>query len=182
MDAAVKAARAAGADVVVATFPDAIGRDAVIQWPGGVNMQLYWHTAKPSYRPLETIPENRIYVSPDRAEAFVQSFMRFSQGKAISDEAHAPGIEIGRPNDFYRRIRIESIFGKMAVLVTDGHLPYPYGRELTGYEVADLKTTLAKATASGATVLVAPFVSEGRQSAMVQFPGGHVAEIHSPIQ
>src|SRR5215470_2116492 len=36
IDAAVKAAQAAGADVLVATFPDPIGRDVVIQWPGGV--------------------------------------------------------------------------------------------------------------------------------------------------
>src|SRR5262245_44913706 len=32
MDTAVKAARAAGADVLVSPFPDPIGRDAVIQW------------------------------------------------------------------------------------------------------------------------------------------------------
>src|ERR1700757_2971014 len=73
MDAAVKAAQAAGADVLVTTFSDAIGRDAVIQWPGGVNMQLYWHTTKPSYPPLATVPENRVYVSQDRADAFVHS-------------------------------------------------------------------------------------------------------------
>src|SRR5215469_16827377 len=42
IDAAVAAARAAGANVVVGIFPDPIGRDVVIQWPGGVNMQLYW--------------------------------------------------------------------------------------------------------------------------------------------
>jgi hypothetical protein len=42
-----------------------------------------------------------------------------------------------------------------------------------------LKDTLAKATASGATVLVAPFTSEDRESAIVQFPGGYVAEIHA---
>src|ERR1700743_4030569 len=47
IDAAVKAAQAAGADVIVATFPDPIGRDVVIQWPGGGNMQLYWHTTNP---------------------------------------------------------------------------------------------------------------------------------------
>ena len=67
----------------------------------------------------------------------------------------------------------------MTVLVTDGHLPFPYGRELTGYEVSDLQETLSKAKASGATVLIEPFVSEHRQSAMVQFPGGYVAEIHA---
>jgi predicted enzyme related to lactoylglutathione lyase len=179
IDAAVKAAQAAGADVVVATFPDPIGRDVVIQWPGGVNMQLYWHTTKPNYAAHQTIPENRVYVSPDRADAFVRSFIRFSHGKTVSDEVKSPGVEVGRPKDAFRRIRIESTFGKMTVLVTDGHLPFPYGRELTGYEVADLQETLSKAKASGATVLVEPFVSDHRQSAMVEFPGGYVAEIHA---
>ena len=55
-----------------------------------------------------------------------------------------PAVEIGRSKDTYRRIRIESVFGKMTVFVTDGHLPYPYGRELTGYEVRDLQETLDK--------------------------------------
>jgi predicted enzyme related to lactoylglutathione lyase len=179
LDAAVKAAQAAGADVLVSTFPDPIGRDVVIQWPGGINMQLYWHTTKPNYAAFETVPENRVYVSPERADAFTRSFLRFSHGKVVSDDARAPGIEVGRVEDSFRRIRIESVFGKMTVLVTDGHLPYPYGRELTGYEVKDLNDTIAKARASGATVLVEPFAADHRQSAMVQFPGGYVAEIHA---
>jgi hypothetical protein len=62
MDAAVAAARADGADVLVSPFPDPIGRDAVVQWPGGVDMQLYWHTATPSYPPLRTLPENRVHL------------------------------------------------------------------------------------------------------------------------
>jgi hypothetical protein len=145
-------------------------------------MQLYWHTTKPSYDAFKTVPENRVYVSPERADAFIRSFLRFSRGKVVSDDSLAPGVEIGRPNDPYRRIRIESVFGKMTVFVTDGHLPYPYGIEFTGYEVADLKDTLAKATASGATVLIEPFTSEHRDSAMVQFPGGYIAEIHAPAK
>jgi hypothetical protein len=32
--------------------------------------------------------------------------------------------------------------------VTDGHLPYPYGRETTGYEVTNLNDTVAKAKRS----------------------------------
>src|SRR5713226_3350262 len=52
MDEAVRAARATGADVLVAAFNDPIGQDAIIQWPGGVNTQLYWHTTAPSYTPL----------------------------------------------------------------------------------------------------------------------------------
>jgi predicted enzyme related to lactoylglutathione lyase len=181
IDEAVKDAKAAGADVIVATFPDPIGRDVVIQWPGGVNMQLYWHVTKPSYAAFQTVPENRVYVSPDRADAFTRAFLRFSHGKVVSDEK-APGVEIGREKDTYRRVRIESTFGKMTVFVTDGHLPYPYGHELTGYEVADLQETLGKAKTSGATVLVEPFVSGHWQSAMIQFPGGYVAEIHAPAK
>src|SRR5713226_7860377 len=60
MDEAVRAATTTGADIFVAPFNDPIGRDAVIQWPGGVNTQLYWHTTAPSYAPLQTIPENRV--------------------------------------------------------------------------------------------------------------------------
>ena len=38
LNAAVAAAVAAGAGVVVAPFADPIGRDAIVQWPGGVTM------------------------------------------------------------------------------------------------------------------------------------------------
>ena len=179
LDAAVRAAQADGADVLVSPFDDPIGRDAVIQWPGGVNMQLYWHTTPPSYPALQTIPENRVYVSAERAPAFVKSFLAFSRGKVVSDTARAPGIEIGRASDTYHRIRISSVFGTMAVLVTDGHLPYPYGREMTGYEVSNLAGTLEKARAAGVSVLDGPFSTDGRNSAIVQFPGGYIAEIHS---
>jgi len=179
IDAAIEKAEDAGADVLVTTFPDPIGKDAVIQWRGGVNMQLYWHTVQPSYPAFLTIPENRIYVSSGRADAFARSFLAFSGGRVISDDTHAPGVEIGRSNETYRRIRIESVFGKMTVFVTDGHLPYPYGRELTGYEVQDLQGTLRKANASGAATLVKPYASDGRQEAIVRFPGGYIAEIHA---
>ena len=53
MDAAVGAARAHGADVIVAPFSDPIGRDAIVQWPGGVNMQLFtaahWNTKQRTF-------------------------------------------------------------------------------------------------------------------------------------
>jgi len=179
MDEAISAAKATGADTLVAPFNDPIGRDAVIQWPGGVNTQLYWHTTAPSYPLLQTIPENRVYVSPDRVDAFVHSFLAFSHGTIVSDEPRARGVEIGRPAETYRRVRIESKFGKLTVFVTDGHLPYPYGREMTGYEVTSLTETLAKARAAGVDVLVPLYNSDGRDSAIVQFPGGYIAEIHS---
>jgi predicted enzyme related to lactoylglutathione lyase len=179
LDKAVTAARAAGADVFVSIFPDPIGRDAIIQWPGGVNMQLYWHKSPPSYAPLANVPENRVYVSALRADEFIRDFARFSHGKIVSDDRSAPGIEIGKPGTGYRRIRVESGFDKLVVLVSDGHLPWPYGRELMGYEVPDLTDALGRATGAGAIVLVQPFSSGGRESAMIQFPGGYIAEVHS---
>ncbi|OUL95502.1 glyoxalase, partial [Paraburkholderia hospita] len=97
IDKAVRAARAAGADVIVDTFDDPIGKDAVIQWPGGLYMQLYWHTKAPSYGPLETVPDNRVYVSAQAADNFVKRFVRFSHGKVVSDNRRADGSEIGRP-------------------------------------------------------------------------------------
>jgi predicted enzyme related to lactoylglutathione lyase len=182
MDAAVKSAKAHGADVPVAIFQDPIGRDAIIAWPGGVNMQLYWHNQAPNYDPLQTVPENRVYVSPERADSLIRDFVAFSNGKVVSDDRKAPGVEIGRPGDTYRRVRIDSGFGKMTVLATDGHLPWPFGREMTGYEVANLTDTLQKAKAAGVTVLVQPFTSDKREAALVQFPGGYIAEIHAAAQ
>jgi predicted enzyme related to lactoylglutathione lyase len=179
LDAAMRAAKADGADVIVEAFPDAIGRDAVLEWPGGVRMQFYWHTNAPSYPPLKTVPENRVYVSPGAVDAFVASFVAFSHGAIVDDARSAPGVEIGRPGETYRRVRIESPFGKIAVFATDGHLPYPYGRETTGYEVADLPGALTKAEAAGATVLVPAYEADGRRAAIVKFPGGFIAELHS---
>ena len=66
------------------------------------------------------------------------------------------------------------------VLATGGHLPFPFGRELTGYEVGNLTAALDRAKAAGAAVLVQPFTSQERSAALVQFPGGYIAEIHAP--
>jgi hypothetical protein len=181
MDAAITAARASGADVIVTPFPDPIGIDAVIEWPGGIMTQIYWHTKKPSYAPFVKIPENRVYVSKDRADAFIKSFLVFSHGRVASDRPSSPGIELGLPSAVIRRIQVESQFGKLLVFVTDGHLPYPYGRETTGYEVADLNATLQKAVDLGVKVLVPAARASDRASAMVEFPGGYIAEIHSVV-
>jgi predicted enzyme related to lactoylglutathione lyase len=179
LDQAVKAARAAGAEVVVEPFRDPIGRDAVVQWPGGVKMQLYWHTTAPHFPPLAMVPDNRVYVSRDRADAFVSAFVRFAHGKVVADEKQADAGEIGRAGETYRRIRIASLFGNMQVMVTDGHLPYPFGHETTGYQVEDLAATLEKAMAAGVKVLFAPYLAGDRTTAIVEFPGGYIAEVHS---
>lgn len=69
-----------------------------------------------------------------------------------------------------RQIALDSRFGKTRIFVTDGHLPYPFGHERTGYGVDDLPATLAKATASGAQVLWRSTAAERRASALVRFP------------
>ncbi|MGA6988339.1 MAG: glyoxalase [Terriglobales bacterium] len=181
MDQAIKAARAAGAEVIVEPFKDPIGIDAIIQWPGGVKMQLYWHFKPSTNPPLETIPENRVYVSKDQADNFVRSFVTFAGGKVVADDKEADAGEIGRRGETYRRIRITSRFGNMQVLVTDGHLPYPFGHEITGYEVKDLAATLVKAKAAGVKILSVPYSTSDRATAIVEFPGGYIAEVHSLV-
>jgi len=178
LDVAIRSAQTLGADIIVKPYPDPIGRDAIIEWPGGVHMQLYWHTKPPDYKPLETVPENRVYVSSGSVDTFVRDFVRFSDGTISVDESHAPGLEIGRSNDTFRRVQIDSRFGKMVVFVTDGHLAFPYGRETTGYEVQDLAVTLTRATAGGVSVLVPGYRVGRRHAAIVKFPGGYIAEIH----
>lgn len=54
------------------------------------------------------------------------------------------------------------------IALTDGHLPYPYGREITGYEVSDLGVTLKKARSLGVTVLVQHYTADERISAVVK--------------
>ncbi|MFM0006765.1 glyoxalase [Paraburkholderia dipogonis] len=178
IDQAVKAARAAGADVLVDSFDDPIGKDAVIQWPGGLTMQLYWHTKAPDYAPLHSVPDNRVYVSRYEANNFVRRWLHFSHGKVVSDNPRADAGVIGRSGETIREIRIDSGFGRMVVFVTDGKLPFPFGRETTGYGVDDVAQTLQRAQAAGAKVLYEPYSSGSGKTAMVEFPGGYIAEVH----
>ncbi|AQZ52240.1 VOC family protein [Martelella mediterranea] len=179
IDAAVASAVAHGATRLVDTFPDPIGRDAVVQWPGGVDMQFYWHTKAPSYPALETVPENRVYLTADAADAFVSRWNGFAHASVKSDIPDADGAAIGMPGTHYRQILLTSGYGDMQVIVTNGQLPWPYGRDVTGYAVKDLHATLDRARAAGVRVLVAPHAAGDRTSAMVQFPGGYIAEIHA---
>jgi hypothetical protein len=179
LDSAVAAAASDGAAVLVAPFDDPIGRDALVQWPGGVVTQFYVHFKTPQYAPLLSIPEFRLYIAPQFANAFVQSFGKFAKAKIVADVKDAPGVEIGRPDATYRRIDLTSGFGNVRVIVTDGRLPYPFGRERTGYAVSNVDDTVRKAVAAGAKLLVPAFTSEGRRAAMIEFPGGFIAEVHS---
>lgn len=182
IDAATKAALEAGANVLVETFDDPIGKDVVIQWAGGINMQLYWHTRAPNYAPLQSVPENRIYISRFAANTFIAQFSKFAHAKVVFD-GPVDGGEIGRTGEQIRRIDLTSGFGKMAVFVTDGKLTYPFGRENTGYEVADMKATLQRASANGVRILSQPYrTSRGHTSAMLEFPGGYISEIHDADQ
>ena len=181
MDAAVASAVKHGATRLVETFPDPIGRDTLIQWPGGVNMQLYWHTQTPHYPALATVPENRVYLTADAADTFIGDWVAYAHGKVVSDDRAAPGVEVGKPGTTYRRVRIASGYGKLVVLVTDGKLPWPYGHDMTGYEVKDLAATLVKAKSAGISVLDGPYVADGRKAALVKFPGGYIAEVHQQV-
>lgn len=176
LDAALAHARAAGAATLVEPFDDPIGRDAVVQFPGGVNTQLYWHTTAPSYPALQSVPDNRVYLPPGSVEPFLRSYGDFTAAVVDSDNPAADGALLGKPGTTFRQIHLSGPFGNTMVSVTDGHLPYPFGRELAGYAVSDVDATLAKARSSGARVLSPPVGAT--KSAVLQFPGGYTAEIH----
>ena len=178
MDDAVDAALAVGAVRRIATFPDPVGRDAVVQWPGGVNMQLYWHKKAPNYPALRYPPEARVYLTPEAAEPFIKAWTAFSHGRISSDDPKAGGAEIGRPGGRVRRVVITSKFGPTVVLISDGVLPWPFGRDVTGYAVADLDAALRRAQATGGTVVGSRYEAAGRPALLIMFPGGYVAEIH----
>ncbi|MBP1129675.1 putative enzyme related to lactoylglutathione lyase [Serratia sp. PL17] len=182
MDEAIKQAKASGADVLVEPFDDPIGRDAIVQWPGGVNMQLYSHTKAPNYKPLSYIPENRIYLSSYRVNTFIKSYQAFSHGKVVSDTQVNDQV-IGRNGQkTIREVKLDSAFGKTRIFVTNGYLPYPFGHERTGYAVANLQDTLRKARASGAKILWNSNPAETKSAALVEFPGGYIAEVHQSAQ
>jgi hypothetical protein len=182
LDGAVAAALRHGATRVITSFPDPIGRDVVVQWAGGVNMQLYWHTTKPAYPALATVPENRVYLTADAADRFVRQWRGFAHATVTSDDKAAHGAEIGQPGKTYRHITLTSGYGKLTVIVSDGQLPWPYGRDMTGYEVADLAATLDRASKAGVETLVPSHAERDRQAAIVRFPGGYIAEIHAPVK
>ncbi|WP_336298303.1 hypothetical protein [Sphingomonas sp. QA11] len=158
---------------------DQIGRDVLVQWPGSMNMQFYWHTTKPSYAPLATIPENRLYLTADAADSFVAGWIAFSHGRIVTDDRTAPAIEIGRPGKTCRRIRLNSGYGEMVVLVSNGAPPmalWPRVDRLRSHRSA---RDARQATAAGAETLVPAYAGQDRASAMVRFPGGYIAEIHA---
>jgi hypothetical protein len=167
-----------GASVVVSPYHDAIGRDCIVQFPGGVDINLYWHTTAPSYPRLASVPESRVYLGPGPANSFIRDWLAFSGGHIVTDDRHADGAQIGMPGTTYRAVLMTSGFGQTLVIITDGHLPYPFGRDTTGYAVSSLAATLAKAKSAGARILWGPYYGPALATAIVQFPGGYVAEIH----
>jgi hypothetical protein len=114
--------------------------------------QLYWHTEAPSYPALGSIPDNRVYVSPDAIDQFLRSYLSFTRDSVAADDKSADAALIGKHHTTCREIHITSGFGNTVVFVTDGHLPYPYGEEVAGYAVANVSDTIGKADAAGAKV------------------------------
>ena len=66
----------------------------MIQWPGGVNMQLYWHTTKPSYAAFGPSPKQGLFLGGPTPSQTSSGFAR----QVVSDDVRR-GVEIGRPKD-----------------------------------------------------------------------------------
>ena len=177
-DNAVRVARRVGATAPVAPWTGPVGREAVVRFPGGFSSQVWEQFDMSGFTPLTTQPEFRVYLSEDTVNAFLASYLPFTGGKVVSDVRAADGGEIGAPGTTYHRVRIKTPFGDTVVLANQGDWNYPYGRDTTGYTVTDVAGTIAKATASGATVRSGPYRSKDRTSVLLEFPGGYLAEVH----
>lgn len=180
VDQAVQQASAAHAHVLVAPFDDPLGRDAVIQFPAGAAVQL-WHLFElpPNlYPPLTTKPDLRMYVPESTMDQFLASYLAFTQGEKVSDDATADGAQIGLAGKTYHRVLATSDYGNTVIIGTDGQLPYPFGRESAGIAVESVAETVAKAKGRGATVLWGPHAGPDGHSVIVRFPGDYVVEIH----
>jgi hypothetical protein len=167
-----------GATVMVSPFNDPVGQDVIVQFPGGVDIQLWKHFAPVTFKPLATTPDNRFYLDPAAAGAFIADWLAFSHGHIAADDGAANGAEIGMPGTAYRKVLIDSAFGQTLVIVSNGHLPYPFGHDTMGYAVTNLPATLAKAKSAGARVLWGPYSEPGLHTAIVEFPGGYICELH----
>lgn len=176
VDEAAEVARSSGAHILVAPFSDKVGRDVVIQFPGGPTVQLY-HAHGFVATPRETICDHRVYVPESAVDAFVATFLAFSGGEVVSDDRRADGRLLGRPGTTHRQVRLTSDFGGTVVLGTDGHLPHPFGRDVLGVAVADVDATCRAAAAGGAQVLWGPD-GTGAACAVLGFPEGVAIEIH----
>ena len=129
----------------------------------------------------QRVPENRVYVSKDSAEAFIHAFLlAFSHGQgAVGSTRRRAGRRGSAGLANYRRVRIASPFGRMVVLVTDGQLPWPYGRETTGYEVAGPRRDARQGCRRRAPR--SSFQPTWQTTATLHSsssPGGYIAEIH----
>ena len=129
MDTAIQSAKANGADVVVAPFNDPIGLDAIVQWPGGLYMQLYGTRARRITRNSTRSPKTGCTyhpVAPMRSSALSWDLAREGSLRRPERTGHRGGPAKGYLPPRADRLHIR----KIAVLVTDGQLPYEIGARL----------------------------------------------------
>lgn len=175
MEQALLAARQLGASVMIEPFPDALGRDAVLIWPNGVQMQLFQHFKPQNNQSLKNTPETRLYIPVDRADEFIHSYSQFSLSILVQDRVLVAGdqpISDGALREVH--LTSETSFGNTHIFVTNGHLNVPFGYEVTGYAVDDFQQTYVKAVENQAKTLWSNY----QNSAIIEFPGGYKAEIH----
>jgi hypothetical protein len=133
---------------------------------------------KSYYPPLADQPDLRLYVPHGSVDSFLRSYLNFTKGQVTADDPKADGAQIGVAGSTYRRVTTSSKYGNTVIIGNDGHPPFPFGREASGISVRDLALTLTKATQNGASVIWGPYGSPAGHSAVVQFPGGFITEVH----
>lgn len=178
LDHAISSAQKSGARLIAGPVQGALGRSAVIQWPGGIKTGLYQDEHRPNLPPLAARPDQRVHIAPAEVDGFVKAFLHFSKGTLMFDSPRRDAAEIGKPGESYRLVRLVSPFGNILIVASQNPLAPPFGTESTGYEVQDLSATLDRAQAAGAKVVSGPYKAVDHTTAMLTFPGGYTAEVH----
>jgi hypothetical protein len=119
-----------------------------------------------------------VYVASQHIDAFVDSFIATFGGQASQRAVFTVTPTPSKTASQY----VQTPVGMLSVFAFQSPIPYPFGREMTGYQVADLNETLAKAQGVGVKTLSPVNRTVEGRTAMVEFPGGYVAEIHEPAK
>jgi hypothetical protein len=133
-----------------------------------------------------------VYVAPDEFDHLVRSVLATFGGTASKQVVMTM---TPTPSSTVSQLILTPV-GTISVFGFKTSIPFPFGLERTGYLVSamdaalraaratgtDVADTIRKAKNAGVTFLLAAYQSDHRQAAMVQFPGGYIAEIHSAMK
>jgi hypothetical protein len=117
-----------------------------------------------------------VYVAPQDFDRFVASLIATFGGTTTKQGVFTV---TPTPSSTMSQLVLTPV-GSVSVFGFKTPIPFPFGSERTGYLVTDMDVAILAARATGADLLVTSFNDPIGRDAIIQWPGGYIAEIHSP--